>query len=412
MKNIRTSCFSFLALLSYSAVQGQFYNTAQVVVQPGSLLSIHSDFENAATGTFRNDGEVHILQHYNNDGQVTFHPAHQGITVFSGNSVQTLMSIAPGAKTDFKHLELNNPTPVMAIDLWSPIQIFGTASFMRGIVDARTNAGLVTFGEDAAVTNADEDSFIDGPTVKVGSNDWTSPIGHQGHYRPAGHTQLAGSEQYRKQYFMENPGTLYPLSQKASDVYVINQNEYWEMHREVGNTMAVITLSLNPATTPSYLFEETPGTTLQIVRWNEDTQQWISQGGIGDSGLTEVSALVTGYGVFTIALVFEDDHESFDGMVFYNGVSPNGDGKNDFFHISGIERYPDNTLEIYNRYSQLVYRVDSYNETERVFKGISNTSLNVNKPAGLPVGTYFYVLKYNNGHRTKSKTGYLYISNK
>jgi gliding motility-associated-like protein len=40
--------------------------------------------------------------------------------------------------------------------------------------------------------------------------------------------------------------------------------------------------------------------------------------------------------------------------------SPNFDGFNDFLIIKGLEEYPDNQLEVYNRWGQLVYSKDSY----------------------------------------------------
>ena len=43
----------------------------------------------------------------------------------------------------------------------------------------------------------------------------------------------------------------------------------------------------------------------------------------------------------------------------YNGFSPNGDGVNDVFVVEGLHNYPNNKLEIYNRWGNRVYH--SYN---------------------------------------------------
>ncbi|MCV9934125.1 gliding motility-associated C-terminal domain-containing protein [Flavobacterium sp. LS1R47] len=95
----------------------------------------------------------------------------------------------------------------------------------------------------------------------------------------------------------------------------------------------------------------------------------------------------------------------------FNAVSPNGDGENDVFRIDGLECFPDNTVEIYNRWGVLVYDLDHYNNSDRAFKGISEGRVTVNQSAELPVGTYYYILKYrdndSNGH---SKAGYLYLN--
>lgn len=72
-----------------------------------------------------------------------------------------------------------------------------------------------------------------------------------------------------------------------------------------------------------------------------------------------------------------------------SGISPNGDGLNDYLVIDGMEQYPDNELVILNRWGDIVYRVSPYAND---WAGEPNAGLN---PGGeiLPDGTYFYVFK-------------------
>ncbi|MHC0445911.1 T9SS type B sorting domain-containing protein, partial [Flavobacterium sp. 3-218] len=94
-----------------------------------------------------------------------------------------------------------------------------------------------------------------------------------------------------------------------------------------------------------------------------------------------------------------------------NAFSPNGDSKNARFYIRGIECYPDNTVEIYNRWGVLVFNIDQYNNNDRVFVGYSNGRSTVKQAEGLPVGTYFYILKYNDSSKTShQESGYLYLN--
>ena len=74
-------------------------------------------------------------------------------------------------------------------------------------------------------------------------------------------------------------------------------------------------------------------------------------------------------------------------VYFYNTFTPNNDGNNDFWYIGNIYKYPNNTLDIYNRNSQLVYHAVSY---------INNWD---GKSFGqdLPAATYFYVLDLGDG---------------
>ncbi|MFH6957844.1 gliding motility-associated C-terminal domain-containing protein, partial [Flavobacterium aquidurense] len=95
----------------------------------------------------------------------------------------------------------------------------------------------------------------------------------------------------------------------------------------------------------------------------------------------------------------------------FNAFSPNGDEKNKRFYIQGLECYPDNTVEIYNRWGILVYDVDNYNNEDRAFVGYSQGRTTVKQSEGLPEGTYFYILKYkDSGSNSRQLSGYLYIN--
>ncbi|WP_344820932.1 DUF7507 domain-containing protein, partial [Aquimarina gracilis] len=99
-----------------------------------------------------------------------------------------------------------------------------------------------------------------------------------------------------------------------------------------------------------------------------------------------------------------------DGITVFTGLSPNGDGVNDVFVISGIERL-ENTLEIYNRWGLKVYESKNYGRDNNFFRGISEGRSTIEEKDELPVGTYYYVLEYilESGER-KSRAGYLYIN--
>jgi gliding motility-associated-like protein len=86
----------------------------------------------------------------------------------------------------------------------------------------------------------------------------------------------------------------------------------------------------------------------------------------------------------------------------YNALSPNGDGKNEVFilaHIDVIEATKNNRVSIFNRWGDLVFDVDNYNNTTNVFVGKSNAGKE------LPSGTYFYRIEFGSGR--KNESGYL-----
>jgi gliding motility-associated-like protein/uncharacterized repeat protein (TIGR01451 family) len=95
----------------------------------------------------------------------------------------------------------------------------------------------------------------------------------------------------------------------------------------------------------------------------------------------------------------------------FNAVSPNGDGSNDIFYIRGIECYPNNSVEIYNRWGIKVYDAQGYDNNNRVFRGISEGRETINQSEGLPTGTYFYSIKYSDlDGNGIDKSGYLHLA--
>jgi gliding motility-associated-like protein/uncharacterized repeat protein (TIGR01451 family) len=86
-------------------------------------------------------------------------------------------------------------------------------------------------------------------------------------------------------------------------------------------------------------------------------------------------------------------------LKIYNEFSPNDDGDNDTFHIDCIENYPNNVLEIFNRWGDKVYSRKAYdNSWDGTSDGPEKT---------LPVGTYFYILDLADG--SDKTSGWLYI---
>lgn len=78
------------------------------------------------------------------------------------------------------------------------------------------------------------------------------------------------------------------------------------------------------------------------------------------------------------------------------GISPNGDGLNDYFDLSGLDiEY----LKIFNRYGTEVYSEEKY---KKEWHGQTSKGSHL-----LPTATYYYVIKLTDG---KSKTGWVYLT--
>jgi gliding motility-associated-like protein len=65
-----------------------------------------------------------------------------------------------------------------------------------------------------------------------------------------------------------------------------------------------------------------------------------------------------------------------------NGFTPNNDNINDLWVIDGIEKYPDNSVIVYNRWGKKIYETKNYSNT---WDGDDN-----------PSGAYYYIIQLDN----------------
>ena len=97
-------------------------------------------------------------------------------------------------------------------------------------------------------------------------------------------------------------------------------------------------------------------------------------------------------------------------VVADNAMSANGDDKNDYFHIVGIENYPDNQVTIYSHSGEKVFTISHYDNRQRAFKGIVEGEVSLPNAAYLPQDTYFYLIEYYDENRQlQRQIGWLYL---
>ena len=84
-----------------------------------------------------------------------------------------------------------------------------------------------------------------------------------------------------------------------------------------------------------------------------------------------------------------------------DGITPNGDGYNDVWELFILGRYPNCEVQVYNRWGEMVFDSPEGDKYVTKFDGTY-------KGKDLPVGTYYYVIKFNadlNGVVKETLTG-------
>jgi gliding motility-associated-like protein len=116
--------------------------------------------------------------------------------------------------------------------------------------------------------------------------------------------------------------------------------------------------------------------------------------------------------IITIAVNVNDDCVvlacSTEDMIISKVVTPNNDGFNDNFEITGLDGC-DFTfgVKIFNRWGKIVYQSENYQNNWNGRHDGSGISIGSNNE--LPTGTYYYILTVSGGTGFKPMTGYIYL---
>lgn len=141
------------------------------------------------------------------------------------------------------------------------------------------------------------------------------------------------------------------------------------------------------------------------------TYQWMPAGGTTVSAFPADTTDLLVPGTYTVTVtdangfvvtdsVIINDSQNNCDIVIYSGITPNGDGNNDIWHIDFIDLYSGNTVNIFNRWGQRVWTGKDYNNQQVVWEGNNESG----QP--LPDATYYYVIFVNN----KTYTGWVELT--
>jgi len=149
-----------------------------------------------------------------------------------------------------------------------------------------------------------------------------------------------------------------------------------------------------------FILEGGSGVLLASASGNGLTYDWTPATGLDKTNIIQPTVTPTDDIAYTLTVTSVDGCKASDGVFVSvlktpnipNTFSPNGDGVHDKWEIKYLNTYPGCTVEIYNRYGQLVFQSTGYNKAwDGTFK---------DKP--LPAGTYYYIINPKNGRKQMS----------
>ncbi|AWX45747.1 hypothetical protein HME9304_02776 [Flagellimonas maritima] len=337
-----------LFLLGLHAAQAQVTNTGEITVVSDTQISSVSDFQNTATGSVNNNGELFLYADYDNGGSFTYLTATGGTVRFQGTSLQQLSG---NGTNSFYSAVFDNPTGPIAFELAAAINVANNADFVQGIAKNDGFGGSIQFGPAAGYTNSSNSSYVDGAVQKEGNSAFTFPVGDGGFHRTAAISASDNANAiFASRYILENSNTVYPHNVFLGNVGFIDDMEYWTLDRVQGTSDVGLTLRWDAATTPTELLTA-DSSEIHIVRWDTAQGAWVDEGGIVNEGNQTVAttAMITGYGVFTLAKVSTDETDTDgDGVPDFaeNNAMPPTDPNNPNDYIDtdgdGVPDYVEN----------------------------------------------------------------------
>ncbi|MFV0540965.1 MAG: gliding motility-associated C-terminal domain-containing protein [Aestuariibaculum sp.] len=299
------------------------------------------------------------------------------------------------------HLQLNINT-----------EIRSTLNYIIGdVITPRDNPDIsLDFLQDSEYFSEDNIRNTDGYTAINGIAGFRFPIGHDNKLRPLILPNRSNTATFKAAYFNEDPNfpsTFSPFdtSESESIISMVSIYEFWDFN---GSEATQITLTWD---NESYIGDLVSNlSNLRVVGWSRSENKWKNlgnnnvTGSIAEGTITSSPFVPDNYEAITFGSYNEDSFTLGEsGVVIYNSISPNGDGKNDVFYIDGIEEQK-NILKIYNRWGLLVYETVNYKNN---WDGTSSGRATVDKGKKLPTGTYFYILDFPEWNKRLSS--WLYI---
>jgi gliding motility-associated-like protein len=170
-------------------------------------------------------------------------------------------------------------------------------------------------------------------------------------------------------------------------------------------TSSQITIVINPLPAltmgPDLTIAAGASTTLNVsVTGNIVSYQWKPSIGLNNATIKDPVASPSSTTVYTLVVTDDNKCETSDSIkitvaggtskiLVPNAFSPNGDGINDTWIISNLSAYPGATVDVFNRYGQLVFHSENYN---KAWDGTYNGN-------PLPMGTYYYIIDLKNNEK-------------
>jgi len=246
MNNAKKTYWLFLGiiLMTHSVVwvnaQSKLINGgSKIIVNSGSSLVIEGDLVNTSTGNdaIKLSGQIILSGDFTNNatnGNLLL--TTSGEVLFNGSTTQT---IGGSSSIYFKNLKVDKANGSILID--KACYVGSVLTLSDGIINTSSGKELVMQAGSSVVGGSDS-SHVDGPMMKIGSTDFTFPVGDGGFIEQIGIANLASSATFTAQYFrVSAPNN----TQLSGNLTAVSSKEYWHIFPSSGSPQINLVLTWN-----------------------------------------------------------------------------------------------------------------------------------------------------------------------
>jgi len=364
-----------------------------------------------AQTAFHNFGDIQI----HDQGQIGFHTdlindgtfdTNLGLAGFYGDQQ---INVSGLTVAEFYNTEIDVPN---GLNLQTSLGVYNNLDFISGKVFTPRNDIDISLEFLQANYSGETDSeHVDGYAGLFGNIEFTFPIGDANKLRPLTISKPNAITSFKSAYFFEDPNSpttfasVFDTNSFVPILSKVNDKEFWDLN---GDQEVEVTLTWDTDSDIANLTNDIGF--LHVVGWNATTLRWESLGkndvsGDTDSGsITSLLFIPDNYVALTIGT-----EPSGNEFTINTGFSPNGDGLNDTFEITGLDLSQENKIQIFDRWGSVIYIKDNYDNS---WGGIAENDLTVDEGTLVPVGTYYYFIKIKDKITLEYKVykGWVYIN--
>jgi len=358
---------------------------------------------------FHNYGDVQI----HTDGQIGFHTNLVNDGNFDDNvgfagfyhDTETL-TVSGDNRAVFYNSEIDVANN---LELYTALGIDNELSFVNGkVITPRNDLNVsLDFINYNLYAGEDNNRHVDGYASILENSDFTFPIGDDDRLRIMSISDYDSNNLFQGAYFYENPdfpstfSTNFTTTEKYYLIDIVSNYEFWDLNADSQTT---VTLTWDEFSNIELISPDLDS--LIVVGWSIKNNRWENLGNTNISGnfsegeISSAPFIPNEYEVITFGSI------TYKSNIFL--ISPNGDEYNQTLVFDELLENPFSELYIFNRWGNIVFHRKNYAND---FDGTSDGRATVLKDKKLPVGTYFYELKYGRTENLDQEMrGWIYIN--